>query len=142
MSDEGSKSDAKAPAESEKKPEKKEAPKGTFAVWKAKLEAHLAEYGAIALVVYLTIWLSVWAGFAIAIAAGFEIDVADEGAGAGTWGTILAAYVPTKLTQPIRIAATLVVTPVVAAIWHKIRGTEHVPKAERDAKRKAAATDD
>ena len=111
-------------------------PKGTFAVWKKKLEDHLAEYGLIALFVYLTIWFTVWAGFAIAIAAGLEIDVVGD-ASAGMWGTILAAYVPTKLTQPLRIAATIVVTPIVAAVYHKVRGTQHVPKAERDA-RKAA----
>lgn len=134
MSDES----ANEAPESESKPE----PKGTFARWKAKLEAHLAEYGAIALVVYVTIWLSVWAGFAIAIAAGFDVDVGDDSVGAGTWGTILAAYVPTKLTQPLRIAVTLVVTPVVAAVWHKIRGTKHVPKAERDAKAAKAKADD
>lgn len=142
MSAEVPKSDVKPGVKAKAESTKKEEPKGTFAVWKSKLEAHLAEYGTIALAVYLTIWLTVWAGFAIAIAAGFDVDAGDDGVGAGMWGTILAAYVPTKLTQPLRIAATLVVTPMVAAVWHKIRGTKHVPKAERDAKAEAEASDD
>ena len=97
---------------------------GWFQRAKAKLDAHLKEYGAIALVVYLTIWLTVWAGFAIAIAGGFSaVDGEGEAATDATaWGVILAAYIPTKLSQPLRIGATLLITPVVAGIWHRIRG--------------------
>jgi hypothetical protein len=46
-------------------------------------------------------------GFVLAIRIGVKVESA--GATAGTWA---AAYVATKLTQPLRILATLAVTPV------------------------------
>ena len=39
---------------------------------------------------------------------------------AGTMGTWAAAYIATKLTQPIRIGATLLLTPIVARVLHKL----------------------
>lgn len=91
--------------------------------WKERLEEHLREYGAIALVVYLTIWLTVWAGFTIAIATGLDVD--SDAGGAGMLGIVGAAWLPTKLTQPLRIGATFVVTPIVAGIWHRISGKKN-----------------
>jgi hypothetical protein len=58
----------------------------------------------------------VLAGFAIAISAGF--DVKDGPAGIGVLG---GAWVATKLTQPLRIGATLLLTPAVAALLKKWR---------------------
>jgi len=85
-------------------------------VTREKLKLLLEEYGRLALWVYLTIWLLVLAGFAIAISAGFKT----ESAGADA-GVLLSAWVATKLTQPLRIAATLALTPVVAALLKKWR---------------------
>jgi hypothetical protein len=82
-----------------------------------RLKDLLAEYGRIALVVYLAIFAATWSGFAIAIGAGFDVDSA-----AGGTGVIGAAWVATKLTQPLRIGATLLATPVVAGVWHRVRG--------------------
>ncbi len=110
----------------------KAAAPGAKKSWKERLEDHLKEYGGIALVVYLTIWVTVWAGFAIGIAAGFDVDVGSEGAGAGTWGVIGAAYIPTKLTQPLRIGATFIITPIVAGVWHRIRGVDKAQGATED----------
>jgi hypothetical protein len=62
----------------------------------------------------LVIWLAVLAGFAVAISLGFRDAGMAEGA-----GVLLSAWVATKLTQPLRIAATLVLTPLVAAALHK-----------------------
>lgn len=81
-----------------------------------KLKLLLEEYGRLALWVYLTIWLLVLGGFAIAISAGFKT----ESAGADA-GVFLSAWLATKLTQPLRIAATLALTPVVAAGLKKWR---------------------
>ena len=81
-----------------------------------RLSALLAEYGKVALWVYFGIFALVLAGFGLAITFGF--NVASAGAAAGTWG---AAYVATKLTQPLRIAATLLVTPVVVRLLGKER---------------------
>lgn len=80
-----------------------------------KLKTLLEEYGRIALWVYLVIWVSVLAGFAIAISAGFNVK---DGAAAGM-GVLGAAWVATKLTQPLRIGATLLLTPAVAALLRK-----------------------
>lgn len=79
-----------------------------------KLKALLAEYGSLAITIYFIIFGAVLAGFAIAISAGFEV----EGT-AGTAGTIGAAWLATKLTQPLRIGATLLLTPIVAKLRPK-----------------------
>ena len=71
----------------------------------------LAEYGRVAIFVYLTLFVITWTGFAIAIAAG----AGAEGVGEGV-GTIAAAWLATKVTQPVRIVATLVITPVLARL--------------------------
>lgn len=90
---------------------------------KVRIEQHLAEYGPVALGVYFTIFAVVLIGFALAIRMGLA-----KAAGAsstmntvGTWG---AAWVATKLTQPLRIVVTLAVTPLVARglRWFKSRG--------------------
>lgn len=109
--------------------------------WKAKLEAHLKEFGPIALVVYLTIWVLVWTGFTIALAAGLSVDLGGSEAGAGFWGIVFAAWVPTKLTQPLRIAATFVITPVVAGIWRRIRGQPPLLAADADQPESAKSDD-
>jgi hypothetical protein len=95
---------------------------------KQRLKDLLAEYGKIALVVYLAIFVLTLSGFAIAIGAGFDVDSA-----AGSTGVIGAAWVATKLTQPLRIGATLVATPVVAGTWHRLRGRKPVPAVEAAA---------
>lgn len=53
----------------------------------------------------------VFIGFAFAITLG--VPVASTAATAGTLG---AAYVATKLTQPLRILATLVLTPILGKL--------------------------
>ena len=74
---------------------------------KEKLQKLMAEYGRIALAVYLTTFVVTMAGFSIAITQGFEVEGATS-----TAGTLGAAWVATKLTQPIRIGVTLALTPV------------------------------
>ena len=78
---------------------------------KARLEALLEEYGKVALFTYFAIFVLVFAGFAIAISLGVQVESAS-----GTAGTLGAAYVATKLTQPIRIIATVALTPVLARL--------------------------
>lgn len=79
---------------------------------KERFEALIAEYGKFVVSLYFGIFFLTWTGFAFAIQNGFEVESA--GAGVGTWA---AAYVATKLTQPIRIGATLVLTPIVARLF-------------------------
>jgi hypothetical protein len=81
---------------------------------KDRLKTLLVEYGKVAMVTYLAIFAAVLVGFAIAIRLGAQVDSA-----AGTAGTLGAAWVATKLTQPLRILATLVLTPLVAKLVQK-----------------------
>jgi hypothetical protein len=92
------------------------------AVTRAKLKLLLEEYGRVAIWVYLVIWLTVLAGFAIAISAGFNVNGGPAG-----MGVLGAAWVATKLTQPLRIGATLLLTPAVAAVHIRWRGRAKAP---------------
>jgi hypothetical protein len=76
----------------------------------------LTEYGAVALVLYLVIFALVLFASWIAIRAGWSPTSAG-----GNAGTFLAAYLVTKATQPLRIAATIVLTPLLAKGWEWMR---------------------
>jgi hypothetical protein len=83
---------------------------------KDRLKQLMVEYGSLALWVYFGIFAIVLVGFALAIRFGMNVESA---AGtAGVWG---AAWVSTKLTQPLRILATLALTPVVMQILRRIK---------------------
>ncbi len=76
-----------------------------------RLKALLPEYGKIAVAVYFTIFGLVFLGFWIAIKAGVDAEST-----AGKAGTLAAAYGATKLSQPLRILATLLLTPPIARL--------------------------
>ena len=84
---------------------------------KATLKNVLAEYGAVALVLYLVIFGLVLGASYLAIRAGWAPESA-----AGKTGTFVAAYVVTKLTQPFRLAGTSVLTPFVAKLYERVTG--------------------
>jgi len=84
---------------------------------KDRLAKHFAEYGRIALITYLVLSVSAIAGFSIAIAVGAEPSSAT-----GMFGVIGAGWLAAKATMPIRILATLALTPVVAAVVHRFTG--------------------
>lgn len=84
---------------------------------KERLKALLAEYGSVAIWTYFGLFFVVLGGFAAAIALGLDIDSAKGGA-----GVLGAAYVATKLTQPLRIAGALALTPLVARLVRRTRG--------------------
>lgn len=77
----------------------------------------LTEYGAVAAVVYLLIFALTLAGFAVAIRFGWR----PEGIGGGI-GVLAAAYVATKVAQPVRIVATVALTPIVARLYERMTG--------------------
>lgn len=79
------------------------------------LKQVMAEYGPVALTVYLVLFAGVLAGSWAAIRLGWSPSGA-----AGSAGTFAAAYVFTKLTQPLRIAATLALTPIVAKVHARL----------------------
>jgi len=93
---------------------------------KDRLKHLMVEYGSLAIWVYFAIFLLVLVGFAIAIQSGVKVESA---AGtAGVWG---AAWVSTKLTQPLRILATLVLTPFVMRVARRIKGRSHEGESPR-----------
>jgi membrane protein implicated in regulation of membrane protease activity len=83
---------------------------------KERLSAHFAEYGKFAIYTYLTLSLLAIAGFSIAIGLGFGASSAT-----GIAGTIGAGWLAAKATMPLRILATLALTPLVAMLWRKWR---------------------
>jgi len=88
----------------------------------------LAEYGAIAVIVYFTIFFAVWIGAWAAIQRGVDLRALAARVGFSSNGVVAnlgawaAAYVFTKLVQPVRIAATLVLTPLMARAYERMRG--------------------
>jgi len=79
-----------------------------------RLQTLLSEYGPFAVWVYFGIFALVLAGFGLAFQFGAR---AESAAGvAGTWG---AAYLATKATQPLRIAATFALTPILVRLLRR-----------------------
>lgn len=93
-----------------------------LAALKVRFERLIEQYGTIALGTYFTLFAIVLVGFWVAIDNGMNFDGAAAGA-----GTFVAAYAATRLTQPIRIAVTLVLTPLIA---RKLGRAPVVPAAD------------
>jgi hypothetical protein len=99
----------------------------------ARFRDLVLEYGVIALIVHYVIFALVIVGFWAAMRAGWEPTGA-----AGSVGTWTAAYVATKVTQPLRIVATIAITPFIAKIYERMTGqvparaasAKHVPRDE------------
>ena len=84
----------------------------------------LTEYGFAAVVVYFTIFFAVLFGAWAAIGAGWKPTGAMANVGAFT-----AAYLFTKLTQPVRIGATVLLAPLAARAWERLTGRRRVVPA-------------
>lgn len=95
---------------------------------KERLSAHMAEYGKLALYTYLTLSLLAIAGFSIAIGAGLSPSSAT-----GVIGTIGAGWLAAKATMPLRILATLALTPLVALLLRKWRPAPDEGAADGEA---------
>lgn len=95
-----------------------------------------AEYGTVAVVVYLTIFTVVLLGSWAAISFGWKPSSVGGGVGSFT-----AAYIFTKITQPLRIAGTLALTPIVAKAWERIRPTSARPAVPPSADADSPAVD-
>lgn len=97
---------------------------------KQRLKKLMEEYGKVALYTYLVMSLSTIAGFSIAIAFGTDADSTG-----GVLGAIGAGWVAAKATMPLRILATLALTPLLAnllARWRKKRGVENDDEDDED----------
>ena len=89
------------------------APKPTL---KMRLQALFADYGRFALWTFLALSVLAIVGFSIAIGIGVGPSSAT-----GVLGVIGAGWVAAKATLPLRILATLALTPLVAALWRRLR---------------------
>jgi hypothetical protein len=76
----------------------------------------IQESGAIVLWVYFGLFAIVLVSTATAIRLGVKVD--GVAGAAGTWGM---AWLFTKLTQPVRIAVTLAVTPAIATFLRRFK---------------------
>jgi hypothetical protein len=79
----------------------------------SKMETILAKYGRIGIIVYFSIFFLTLFGFWTLLTAGVDIRTWSFFSSLGDVGAIGLAYAATKLTQPIRIALTLVCTPLI-----------------------------
>ena len=84
--------------------------------WRARYESTIAEYGNAAIAVYLAIFAVTIAGFWVAIRSGIEIESAT-----GVAGSVGAAWIATKATQPLRIGATIAITPLAVQLVRRFR---------------------
>ncbi len=94
---------------------------------KVRLTRLAQEYGAIALGTWCTLFALVLAGFATAIKLGVDGAGGEDQGGAATASILGSAYVATLLTKPLRIGATVVLTPVVARAVRRLRAGKASP---------------
>lgn len=78
----------------------------------------------IAIAVHYVIFALVIVGFWAAIRSGWQPTST-----AGSVGAWSAAYIATKITQPLRIVATLALTPFVAKIYERVTGRGGGPRS-------------
>jgi membrane protein implicated in regulation of membrane protease activity len=83
---------------------------------KDRLAKQFKEYPRIAVYTYFTMSILTIIAFSVAIGIG-----AQPSSATGTLGVIGAGWVAAKATLPIRILATLGLTPVVAAVVKRLR---------------------
>ena len=87
----------------------------------------IAEYGPLALAIYLTTSLLVGVPALIAIWSGVEIESAGEKAASAG-----AVWVLLKITQPFRIALTAFLTPVIGRRWNPFKDMLKEPETEAE----------
>ena len=95
---------------------------GWFQDLRARYEDQLEQYGVVLVVTYFSIFFLTLGGFWVALRNGIDVSsvVGEAGAAGG-------AYLATKVTQPVRIVASLVLTPPIAAVVHRLRGAAPTP---------------
>jgi predicted MFS family arabinose efflux permease len=94
---------------------------------KQRLTKLMDQYGKVALYTYLTLSLSAIAGFSIAI--GFGMEANSTG---GVLGAIGAGWLAAKATMPLRILATLGLTPLIAAFLARRRKARGIVDEDED----------
>ena len=90
----------------------------------SKVQNLFSEYGRIGIIVYFTIFFLTLFGFWTLLTVGVDIRTWSYFSSLGDVGAIGLAYAAAKITQPIRIALTLILTPVIARIFSSTREKE------------------
>lgn len=80
---------------------------------KTRLEGLFRAWGPVAIGTWLALFALTWAGFVLALSLGFDALAAEAGT-ASTLGVVGGAYLATQATKPLRLIATLALTPLVA----------------------------
>ena len=83
----------------------------------SKVQNLFTEYGRIGIIVYFTIFFLTLFGFWTLLTAGVDIRTWPFLSNLGDFGAFGLAYAATKITQPIRIALTILGTPLVARLF-------------------------
>jgi hypothetical protein len=86
---------------------------------KERLKKQFTEYPRIAIITYLTLSILSIVAFSIAIGMGAQPSTAT-----GTLGVIGAGWVASKALMPLRILATLGLTPMIAAVVGRFKKPE------------------
>jgi hypothetical protein len=86
---------------------------------KQRLQGLMAEYGKVAIYTYLALSLGTIAAFSIAFGAGMAPSSAT-----GVFGVIGAGWLAAKATMPLRILATLGLTPLLATLLRRRKRPE------------------
>ena len=81
---------------------------------KDRFEQIKKEYGKVAFVTYMVLWASVLVAYAVAIKNGVEMEGVSS-----TGGILVGAWVAAKVSQPIRIVLTIILTPVIASFFRR-----------------------
>jgi len=81
---------------------------------KDRFEQIKKEYGKVAFVTYMVLWASVLIAYAVAIKSGVEMEGVSS-----TGGILVGAWIAAKVSQPIRIVLTIILTPVIASLFRR-----------------------
>ena len=91
----------------------------------AKLKQLFIDYGFIAIVIHFSIFFLTWGGFYLALTSGMDLtqwEWLPEFVATG--GNIAISYVITQALKPIRLALTLILTPLLGRIVMKRRAVK------------------
>ena len=90
----------------------------------------MAEYGTIAVIIYFAIFFLTWFGAWAAIERGVDLAALAKRVGFSSTGLVAslgawtAAYIFTKLLQPVRLGLTVVLTPLFAKLYERLRPSQ------------------
>lgn len=99
----------------------------------SKVQNLFSEYGRTGIIVYFTIFFMTFFGFWTLLTVGVDIRTWSYFSSLGDVGAIGLAYAAAKITQPIRIALTLVLTPLVARVLPRKKSEEKIVSKEDDS---------